>query len=161
MSIAASPRARSSGASRWPRKIMNASAAGAGSSSRRQSFNSRRRCSATAATRSGKAGSISRCFIEANSFEWGPGRTEGREGRARESSADAQRRVHPDRPAQVEVIGRGLDHRLVDLLELVARAVALDADLVIDRFIARSDGVAEAEEAAQVELPAGADFERF
>src|SRR4051812_49045797 len=67
-----------------------------------------------------------------------------------ESSADGQRRVHPDRPAHVEVIGRGLDHRLVDFVELLGRAVARDADFVVDVRVAGRNLVAEAEEAAQV-----------
>ena len=77
------------------------------------------------------------------------------------ASADAQRGVHLHRPADVEVIGRGPDHRLVDLLELFGRAVALDQYFAVDLLVAGRDMVIEAEEAAQVELAAGLDLEAY
>src|SRR5689334_15111662 len=61
----------------------------------------------------------------------------------------------------VEIVGRGLEHVLVDLLELLARAVAVDADLVIEALVSRLDVFAEAEEAAQVELAASHDLDRI
>src|SRR6476620_10535611 len=75
------------------------------------------------------------------------------------SSADFQRRVDADRAADVEVIGRGLEHVVVDRGELLGSPVALDLHLVLDLLISGRHRVAEAEKAAQVELAPGADLE--
>src|SRR5690348_8818967 len=109
---------------------------------------------------SGKAGSASSCLMILSLFVGSPGaRGEGRVRARGSPSADVERSGDPDRTADVEVIGRGLHHRLVDLLEVAGRAVALDVDDIFDLLVARSDLVAEAEEAAQVELTAGLDLE--
>ena len=72
---------------------------------------------------------------------------------------DLEDAVHPNGTVQIEVVGRRLHDGLVDFLELFGSAVAADPHLVIDRFVARRNTVAEAEEAAQVERALGRDLE--
>src|SRR5690349_11165969 len=90
------------------------------------------------------------------SFRGSPGAPLGERGVARARgrvSAELERSGDPDRTANVEVVGRSLHHDLMDLLEVTGRAVALDVDDIFDLLVARGDLVAEAEEAAEIELP--------
>src|SRR5262249_8431935 len=72
---------------------------------------------------------------------------------------DQQTSVEPHRPRDVEVVGRGLHARLVDLPELLRRTVALDPHDVADHLVARRYGGIDAEEAAQVQRPRRLDLE--